>query len=163
MVIDRLAPQDVIGELGAGVLVLEVGKAPGRHPVPQESINQLLVDHARAGRHVVRLKGGDPYVFGRGGEEVAACREAAVPVTVVPGVTSAFAVPLAAGIPVTHRGMAKQVTVLAGHDADGVVRADWASLARSDGTLVVLMGVSALPAISGELLSHGMSPTCRSR
>ncbi len=164
VVVDRLGPRDVLAELGPGVLVLEVGKAPGRHPVPQESINALLVEHARAGRRVVRLKGGDPYVFGRGGEEVEACRAADVPVTVVPGVTSAFAVPAAAGIPVTHRGLARQVTVLAGHDAAGVVSADWPALARAgaDGnTLIVLMGVRHLPSITGSLLAAG-APTALS-
>ena len=96
VVVDRLAPQAVLDELAPGVLILDVGKAPGRHPVPQHEINRLLVEHAKAGRQVVRLKGGDPYLLGRGGEEVAACREAGVPVTVVPGVTSAFSVPAAA-------------------------------------------------------------------
>ena len=123
VVVDRLAPQAVLDELGPAVLILDVGKAPGRHPVPQHEINRLLVEHAQAGRRVVRLKGGDPFLLGRGAEEVAACRAAGIDVSVVPGVTSAFAVPAAAGIPVTHRGMARQVTVLSGHDAmDGVRR-----------------------------------------
>ena len=156
VVVDRLGPREVIEDLAPGVLVLEVGKATGRHPVPQHAINQLLVDHAMAARRVVRLKGGDPFVFGRGGEEVDACRRAGVAVRVIPGVTSAFAVPLSAGIPVTHRGLSRQVTVIAGHDADGVVQADWAGLARSEGTLVVLMGVAALGHICGRLLAHGM-------
>jgi uroporphyrin-III C-methyltransferase / precorrin-2 dehydrogenase / sirohydrochlorin ferrochelatase len=160
VVVDRLAPQEVLAELGPGVLVLDVGKAPGRHPVPQHEINRLLVEHARAGRRVVRLKGGDSYVLGRGGEEVAACREAGVPVDVVPGVTSAFAVPAAAGIPVTHRGLSRQVTVLSGHDAvDGQPGSvDWSKLSDGSGTLVVLMGVWALPAISTGLLDAGMDP-----
>ena len=154
VVVDRLAPLAVLDELGPDVLVLDVGKAPGHHPVPQHEINRLLVEHAQAGRRVVRLKGGDPYVFGRGGEEVAACRAAGVRVEVVPGVTSAFAVPAAAGIPVTHRGLARQVTVLSGHDAfDG---ADWHDLVCTDGTLVILMGVAALPRICAGLLSAGM-------
>lgn len=158
VVVDRLGPREVLAELGADVLILEVGKAPGKHPVPQHAINALLVDHAQAGRHVVRLKGGDPFVFGRGGEEVEACQAAGVEVLVVPGVSSAFAVPAAAGIPVTHRGLARQVTVLAGHDAAGVVRADWPALARAgaDGnTLIVLMGVKHLPSISAALLAAG--------
>ena len=126
VVVDRLAPQAVLDELAPGVLILDVGKAPGRHPVPQHEINRLLVEHATAGRRVVRLKGGDPFLLGRGGEEVAACREAGVPVEVVPGVTSAFAVPAAAGIPVTHRGLSRQVTVLSGHDAStGIDRVNW--------------------------------------
>lgn len=162
VVVDRLAPRSVLSELGPGVLVLDVGKAPGRHPVPQHEINRLLVEHAQAGRRVVRLKGGDPFVLGRGGEEVAACREAGVEVSVVPGVTSAFAVPAAAGIPVTNRGQSRQVTVLSGHDAvspDGLpADLDWPALARGDGTLVVLMGVAALSAIAGGLLGAGMDP-----
>jgi uroporphyrin-III C-methyltransferase/precorrin-2 dehydrogenase/sirohydrochlorin ferrochelatase len=155
VVVDRLAPRGVLDELVPGVLILDVGKAPGRHPVPQHAINQLLIDHARAGRRVVRLKGGDPFLLGRGGEEVAACRAAGVPVEVVPGVTSAFAVPAAAGIPVTHRGLAKQVTVLSGHDAEEI--RDWSHLARAGGTLVVLMGVAALPGITSGLLAAGMA------
>jgi uroporphyrin-III C-methyltransferase/precorrin-2 dehydrogenase/sirohydrochlorin ferrochelatase len=118
------------------------------------------VEHARDGRRVVRLKGGDPYVFGRGGEEVAACRQAGVSVEVVPGVTSAFSVPAAAGIPVTHRGTSRQVTVLSGHDAldsrDDPVY--WRGLAAAGGTLVVLMGVAALPDITAGLLAAGMDP-----
>jgi uroporphyrin-III C-methyltransferase/precorrin-2 dehydrogenase/sirohydrochlorin ferrochelatase len=155
VVVDRLAPQAVLDELAPGVLILDVGKVPGRHPVPQHEINRLLVEHATAGRRVVRLKGGDPYLLGRGGEEVAACREAGVAVTVVPGVTSAFAVPAAAGIPVTHRGLSRQVTVLSGHDAGDIT---WANYADGAGTLVVLMGVAALPAICAGLLAAGMNP-----
>jgi len=163
VVLDRLAPRGVLDELAPGVLILDVGKAPGRHPVPQHEINRLLVEHATAGRRVVRLKGGDPFVLGRGGEEVAACRDAGVQVDVVPGVTSAFAVPAAAGIPVTHRGLSRQVTVLSGHEAlgepDGVEDAyDWSTLAAGTGTLVVLMGVAALPAITAGLLAAGMNP-----
>jgi len=156
VVVDRLAPRGVLDELAPGVLILDVGKAPGRHPVPQHVINQLLVDHAQAGRRVVRLKGGDPFVLGRGGEEVAACRAAGVPVEVVPGVTSAFAVPAAAGIPVTHRGLAKRVTVLSGHDAEDID--DWSQLAQAGGTLVVLMGVAVLPEITRGLMAGGMDP-----
>jgi uroporphyrin-III C-methyltransferase/precorrin-2 dehydrogenase/sirohydrochlorin ferrochelatase len=155
VVVDRLAPRGVLDELAPGVLVLDVGKAPGRHPVPQHAINQLLIDHARAGRRVVRLKGGDPFVLGRGGEEVAACRSAGIPVEVIPGVTSAFAVPAAAGIPVTHRGLSKQVTVLSGHDAQDI--GDWSHLAAGGGTLVVLMGVAVLPEITRGLMAAGMA------
>ena len=158
VVVDRLAPREVLDELGADVLVLEVGKSPGHHAAPQGAINQLLVDHALSGAHVVRLKGGDPFVFGRGGEEVAACRTSGVEVSVIPGVSSAFAVPLAAGIPVTHRGIARQVTVLTGHDQDGPIQADWTALAVGGGTLVVLMGVAALPQITAGLLGAGMAP-----
>jgi uroporphyrin-III C-methyltransferase/precorrin-2 dehydrogenase/sirohydrochlorin ferrochelatase len=151
VVVDRLGPRAVLAELDPDVLVVDVGKSPDNHPVRQDEINRLLVEHARAGRRVVRLKGGDPFVLGRGGEELLFCRAAGVEVTVVPGVTSAFAVPAAAGIPVTHRGLARQVTVLSGHED-----ADWAGLARSGGTLVFLMGVASLPLIASGLLAHGM-------
>lgn len=150
VVVDRLAPRALLEELAADVLVIDVGKTPGHHPVPQEEINDLMVEHARAGRRVVRLKGGDPFVLGRGGEEALACRAAGVPVEVVPGVTSAVAVPAAAGIPVTHRGLAKQVTVVSGHEG-----LDWASLAAVEGTLVLLMGVSGLAETAAALVSHG--------
>jgi uroporphyrin-III C-methyltransferase/precorrin-2 dehydrogenase/sirohydrochlorin ferrochelatase len=114
VVVDRLAPHAVLAELDPDVLVVDAGKTPGHHAVPQDRINALLVEHALAGRRVVRLKGGDPYVFGRGSEEAEVCRRAGVPVEVVPGVTSAVAVPAVAGIPVTHRGVATGFTVVAG-------------------------------------------------
>jgi uroporphyrin-III C-methyltransferase/precorrin-2 dehydrogenase/sirohydrochlorin ferrochelatase len=154
VVVDRLAPWALLDELDPEVLVIDVGKAPEHHAVPQEEINRLLVEHAQAGAVVVRLKGGDPFVLGRGGEEVQACRAAGVSVDVVPGVTSAFAVPAAAGIPVTHRGLARGVTVVTGHDD-----VDWRSLAALDGTLVLLMGVSRLAHIAEQLVAHGRSAT----
>lgn len=150
VVVDRLAPRALLEELHEDVVVVDVGKTAGRHPVPQEEINQLLVEHARAGRRVVRLKGGDPFVLGRGGEEALACLAAGVEVEVVPGVTSAFAVPAAAGIPVTHRGRSRQVTVASGHEG-----LDWKSLAAVEGTLVLLMGVSGLDEATAELIRHG--------
>ncbi|WP_432573302.1 uroporphyrinogen-III C-methyltransferase [Kineococcus sp. SYSU DK005] len=156
VVVDRLAPTGVLTELDPDVEVVDVGKAAGNHPVPQEEINRVLVEAALAGRTVVRLKGGDPYVLGRGGEEVLACREAGVEVEVVPGVTSAFAVPAAAGIPVTHRGAARCVTVLSGHE--DLAGDDLEALARLDGTLVVLMGVSALERLSAALVAAGRDP-----
>src|SRR5262249_48615965 len=134
-------------------------KVPGGRSMPQEEINQLLVEHARAGRVAVRLKGGDPYVFGRGMEEVLACAGAGVPVEVVPGVTSAVGVPGAAGIPVTHRGVVQAFPVVSGHvppgDAGSTV--DWAALAAVGGTLVVLMGVATMPAIAGALVVGGLA------
>ena len=154
VVVDRLAPWALLDELDPEVLVIDVGKAPEHHAVPQEEINRLLVEHAQDGAVVVRLKGGDPFVLGRGGEEVQACRSAGVTVDVVPGVTSAFAVPAAAGIPVTHRGLARGVTVVTGHDD-----LDWRSLAALDGTLVLLMGVSRLAHIAEQLVAHGRSAT----
>jgi uroporphyrin-III C-methyltransferase/precorrin-2 dehydrogenase/sirohydrochlorin ferrochelatase len=150
VVVDRLAPRTLLDELDSDVEVVDVGKIPGNHPVSQDEINNLLVEHARAGRHVVRLKGGDPFVLGRGGEEVAACRKAGIPVEVVPGVTSAVAVPALAGIPITHRGLAKQFTVVSGHDG-----LDWPSLASVEGTLVLLMGVSRLRETADQLVQHG--------
>jgi uroporphyrin-III C-methyltransferase/precorrin-2 dehydrogenase/sirohydrochlorin ferrochelatase len=123
----------------------------------QEQINRLLVEHALAGRRVVRLKGGDPFVFGRGMEEVEACTAAGVPVEVVPGVTSAIGVPALAGIPVTHRGLTHEFVVVSGHVPPGHPQSlvDWAALARLRGTLVVLMGVDTAPAIAAALVEHG--------
>lgn len=153
VVVDRLAPRALLDELANDVEIVDVGKTPGNHPVPQERINRILIDHARLGRRVVRLKGGDPFVLGRGGEEASACRAAGVPVEIVPGVTSAVSVPAAAGIPVTHRGLARQFTVISGHEG-----LDWASLAAVEGTLVFLMGVSRLAETATGLIDHGKHP-----
>ena len=153
VVTDRLGPRALLDELDPDVDVVDVGKMPGHHPVPQHEINRLLVEHAQAGKRVVRLKGGDPYVLGRGGEEALACRAAGVDVEVVPGVTSAVSVPAAAGIPVTHRGLSKQFTVVSGHEG-----LDWPSLARVEGTLVLLMGVTLLEVAARELVAHGKDP-----
>lgn len=149
VVVDRLAPHAVLAELDPDVLVIDVGKSPGQHAVPQGEINALLVEHALAGRRVVRLKGGDPYVFGRGSEEADVCRLAGVPVEVVPGVTSAVAVPAVAGIPVTHRGVASGFTVLTGHDGVGAVPPS------SDHTVVLLMSVAGLADACRSLLAAG--------
>ncbi|MFB9375834.1 uroporphyrinogen-III C-methyltransferase [Kineococcus gynurae] len=153
VVTDRLGPRGVLAELDPDVEVVDVGKTAGNHPVPQDEINRILVEAARSGRQVVRLKGGDPYVFGRGGEELLACRAAGIEVEVVPGVTSAFSVPAAAGIPVTHRGVSRSVTVVDGHEATDVVR-----LAGVGGTLSILMGVSMLPEIAAGLIAGGKDP-----
>ncbi|MGD7705950.1 uroporphyrinogen-III C-methyltransferase [Microlunatus sp. Y2014] len=152
VVIDRLAPRNIVATLPADVEVIDVGKSPGRHPVPQSRINEILVAHASAGRGVVRLKGGDPYVLGRGGEERLACEAAGVPVEVVPGISSAIAVPAAAGIPVTHRGVATGFTVVTGHTDLPQVPGG------GDHTLVVLMGVSTLPRTVQLLLERGVRP-----
>ena len=154
VLVDRLAPRSLVEDLDPEVLVVDVGKTAGHHPLPQEEINRLLVEHARAGRRVVRLKGGDPFVLGRGGEEALACLAAGVAVEVVPGVTSAIAVPAAAGIPVTHRGRSRQVTIASGHEG-----LDWPSLARLEGTLVLLMGVAGLEVAPAELVAHGKAPS----
>jgi len=136
-----------------------VGKPPhgGGADLAQDEINALLVDRARRGLTVVRLKGGDPFVFGRGAEECEALNAAEVPFHVVPGVTAAIAVPAAAGIPVTHRRLASAFAVVTGHESDGVSSLDWEALARVP-TLVVLMGLSALREITARLLEHGADP-----
>jgi uroporphyrin-III C-methyltransferase/precorrin-2 dehydrogenase/sirohydrochlorin ferrochelatase len=160
VVADRLVPGLLLDELRPDVELVDASKIPYGPARAQEEINRILVDRARAGRFVVRLKGGDPYVFGRGGEEVVACAEAGVPVTVVPGVSSAVAAPAVAGIPVTHRGVAHEFTVVSGHVAPGdpASLVDWAALARMRGTLVVLMGLKNLAAITATLVAHGRSP-----
>ena len=143
VVADRLGPTDVLADLDPDVEIIDVGKRPGHHPVPQDEINALLVAHARAGKRVVRLKGGDPFVYGRGGEEVAACLEAGIPVDVVPGLTSVVSVPQAAGIPMTHRGVAASVHIVNGQ-AEPTPRTVGA-IADPTVTTVVLMGVAHLP------------------
>jgi uroporphyrin-III C-methyltransferase/precorrin-2 dehydrogenase/sirohydrochlorin ferrochelatase len=160
VVVDRLAPGLLLDELRPEVEVVDASKIPYGPARTQEEINRILVDRARAGRFVVRLKGGDPFVFGRGGEEVLACAEAGLAVTIVPGVTSAFGVPALAGIPVTHRGVAHEVVVVSGHVApdDPESLVDWSALARRRGTLCVLMGLANLPAIAAALLANGRDP-----
>ncbi|MFP5346118.1 MAG: uroporphyrinogen-III C-methyltransferase [Actinomycetes bacterium] len=153
VVVDRLGPRALLDALDGDVLVVDVGKTPGHHPVPQHEINALLVQHALLGRRVVRLKGGDPYVLGRGGEELQACEDAGVPVEVVPGVTSAVSVPAAAGIPVTHRGVARSFSVLTGHDEIGDVPGG------ADHTLVLLMGVTTLAGTCRALIRGGRPGT----
>lgn len=154
VVVDRLAPLAALGGLRDDVVVVDVSKAPRGAFTPQERINAVLVEHARAGRVVVRLKGGDPFVFGRGMEEVEACAAAGIAVEVVPGVTSAVAVPELVGVPVTHRGLSQGFCVVSGHVPPGDARGsvDWAALARSGLTLVCLMAVDNLPLIAAELL-----------
>ncbi|GIG29987.1 uroporphyrinogen-III C-methyltransferase [Cellulomonas marina] len=156
VVTDRLGPVAVLDELPPGVEVVDVGKRPGHHPVPQAEIGRLLVDRALAGHVVVRLKGGDPFVFGRGGEEVVACREAGVPVEVVAGVSSALAAPTAAGIPLTHRGTVGAFLVMNGHD--GWSEAALTGLREETCTVVVLMGVAVLPELVAGALAVGVAP-----
>lgn len=153
VVVDRLAPRDVLPNLATDAEVIDVGKRPGHHLVPQDGIDALLVERAGAGQRVVRLKGGDPYVLGRGGEEAEACRAAGITVEVVPGVTSAISVPAAAGIPVTHRGLARGFSVVTAHEdlVSTVPR-------RRDHTLILLMGVTHLRRSVGILLDGGADP-----
>jgi uroporphyrin-III C-methyltransferase/precorrin-2 dehydrogenase/sirohydrochlorin ferrochelatase len=157
VIADRLGPGALLGELDAAVEIVLAGKAPGAHTMTQDEINALIVERALAGRRVVRLKGGDPFVFGRGGEEALACVSAGVPFVVVPGVTSAIAVPECAGIPVTHRGITQDFAVVSAHldPSQPGASVDWESLAAGPGTLVLLMAVAHLDAISSELIKRG--------
>jgi uroporphyrin-III C-methyltransferase len=159
VITDKLAPRALLDELAPGTEIIDAGKAPHAHNLTQDQINELIVSRALAGQRVVRLKGGDPFVFGRGGEEALACARAGVPVQVVPGVTSAVAVPAAAGIPVTHRGLTQDFTVVSAHldPAHPGATVDWESLARGPGTLVLLMGVTHLAEICAELIKRGRS------
>lgn len=156
VVYDRLVHPRLLDEAPRARRVF-AGKAAGRHALPQERINALLVTYARRGRRVVRLKGGDPFVFGRGGEEALALARARVPFEIVPGVSAAVAAPAYAGIPLTHRGVARSFAVVTGHEEAGgrAARVDWPRLATSVDTLVVLMGVAALPRIARMLMAHG--------
>jgi len=156
VVTDRLGATELLVAVPYDVEVINVGKSPDNHPVPQAEINRLLVEHAQAGKTVVRLKGGDPFVFGRGGEEVHACLEAGVDVEVVPGISSALSVPALAGIPVTQRGVANSVVITSGHAG-----ADATALAAitSGGTAVFLMAVSALESIADAALEAGADPS----
>ena len=157
---DRLAPRSILDELPADVEIIDASKIPYGRAMAQAHINATLIDRARAGRFVARLKGGDPFVFGRGAEEVLACLQAGVPVTVVPGITSAVGVPTSAWLPVTHRGVAQEFHVVSVHVPPGDDRStvDWARLGASSGTLVLMMAVERIGAVAAELLGQGRSP-----
>ncbi|GAA5195101.1 hypothetical protein GCM10023346_24150 [Arthrobacter gyeryongensis] len=152
---DRLAPYAELAQLTSAQMV-DVGKRPGHHKVAQCDIEKLMVDAALTGKNVVRLKGGDPYVFGRGGEEVSACVRAGIPVRVISGVTSAISVPAAAGIPVTHREVSHMFTVVSGHAP--LTEKEHTHLAGLGGTIVVLMGIGTLPQLAAGLRRAGMDP-----
>lgn len=156
---DRLGANSALADVSSETELISVGKIPRGPFTPQEDINALLIDLARRGLRVVRLKGGDNYVFGRGGEEWLACAEAGVPVRVIPGVTSAVSVPALAGIPVTHRGLTQGFTVVSGHVPPGDPRCtiDWAALAATGTTLVLLMAVKNLPQIAAALMEAGLA------
>lgn len=159
VVYDRLSVGAVLDMASAAAERINVGKMPGQPRMSQEEINQLLVEHGRAGRQVVRLKGGDPLVFARGGEEAKALAEAGVDFEIIPGITSAFAAPAYAGIPVTLRHSSTSVTVITGHEAPNAKSSvNWEAAARLGGTLVILMGVARWDAIAERLLAAGMSP-----
>ncbi len=160
VIADRLGATELLDELGPHVQVIDAAKIPYGRAMAQEDINAALISHAKDGKFVVRLKGGDPYLFGRGYEEVQACTAAGVAVTVVPGVTSAFAVPAGADVPVTHRGMAHEVVVVSGHVApdDSRCLVNWPALGSLSGTLVVMMAVRRVEAIAAALMSNGRAP-----
>lgn len=159
VVYDRLANTELLSWSGRNSEHIYVGKTPGMPSASQEQINRILISQAREHRTVVRLKGGDPFVFGRGGEEALALSEAQIDYEVVPGITSALAAPSGAGIPVTHRGMARSFTVITGHvKGDKSADYDWEQLAGLD-TLVILMGMRNLASITGHLIAHGRDPS----
>lgn len=159
VIYDRLAPPELLAEARAGTELIDGGKQPTRHRLSQEAINQVMIDRAQQGALVVRLKGGDPFVFGRGGEEALACAAAGVAYEVVPGVSSAFAVPAYAGIPLTHRQLARSFSVFTGHEDPTTPETalDYAALVQQD-TLVVMMGVTQLAKIVARLIEHGKHP-----
>ena len=159
---DRLTPQPILDLAGAQARLIDVGKRKSRHTLPQDDINRLLVALALEGLTVVRLKGGDPFLFGRGGEELEACRAAGVPCHVVPGVSAALAASAAAGAPLTHRGLAQAVTFVTGHAAasgqgefDGEPELDWPALAKVNQTVVVYMGLTTAGRIAARLIEAG--------
>lgn len=154
VIFDRLAPLELLDYLDLDVELIDAGKSPKQHTLTQDEINAVIIKKAREGKRVVRLKGGDPFVLGRGSEEMQACVKAGVPVEVIPGISSALAGPLAAGIPVTHRGTSAGFIVISGHAIDDV-----SALACVDLTLVVLMGVATLPKLVNELIKHGKAAT----
>ena len=158
VVTDRLAPLGVLEQAPSHALIVDVAKIPRGPFTPQERINDVLIRYARAGRRVIRLKGGDSFVFGRGGEEWQACAAAGIAVRVVPGVSSALAAPALAGVPVTHRQLTQGFTVVSGHLPPGHPDStlDWGALARTHTTLVILMGVATLPAVTAELIAQGL-------
>jgi uroporphyrinogen III methyltransferase/synthase len=160
LVYDRLIGSELLDAAPAGCLLVDASKRPDQHTMTQDEIDACLVEHGLAGRLVVRLKGGDPFVFGRGGEEAQALSEAGVPFEVVPGITSAIAAPAYAGIPVTQRGVAAQLAIVTGHERPGkeTSEIDWDVLARFSGTLVFLMGVGRLEAIADALIAAGKDP-----
>jgi len=157
VVYDRLVSPEILTLIPAGASRIDVGKQPNRHPVPQDEINQLLVRSARTGRTTVRLKGGDPFTFGRGSEEALALAAEAVPYEVVPGITSASGCAAAAGFPLTHRGLATGVRFVTGHCRNDIdLDLDWQGLADTDTTLVIYMGRANIAVISERLMAHGL-------
>lgn len=160
VVYDRLVSDEIMNLVPAGITRISVGKAPGKHCVPQDQINQIIVNLALSGREVVRLKGGDPYLFGRGGEEALVLRQQKIPFSVVPGITAATGCSAYSGIPLTHRGLNHGVRFLTGHFRDGEdLDINWDKVADPDCTLVIYMGLSSLSYTSEKLIKAGLADT----
>lgn len=160
VIYDRLVSAGILELIPAGVSRIAVGKAPGNHCVPQQQINEIIVNLAKAGRRIVRLKGGDPYMFGRGGEEVLALTAQQIPFEIVPGITSASGCSAYSGIPLTHRGMSRRVQFITGHfNNDEPLDLNWRSIADPQSTIVIYMGLANMPAISAALIEAGLPAT----
>jgi len=160
VVYDRLVSPEILSLAPASARMIPVGKAPYFHPVPQQRINRILIDLALEGLTVVRLKGGDPYIFGRGSEEAGELHAAGIPVETVPGITAAQGAAAASGVPLTHRGMATSVRYVTGHcQAGRPLDLDWAGMVDPETTLVIYMGVANIAEITTRLIEHGLSPT----
>ncbi|MBF0351268.1 MAG: uroporphyrinogen-III C-methyltransferase [SAR324 cluster bacterium] len=160
IVYDRLVGEEILEFVSPDKEMIFVGKTSGRHTLPQESINQVLIEKAQEGKQVVRLKGGDPFIFGRGGEEALACKNAGIPFEIIPGITAANAVAAYAGIPLTHRGISQCLTLITGHIQQGEQLPDlnWSQFTSPNQTLVFYMALSTLPQIVERLTGHGLSP-----
>jgi uroporphyrin-III C-methyltransferase len=157
VIYDRLVSADILELIPAGVSRMSVAKSPGKHCVPQDQINEIIVSLAKAGRRIVRLKGGDPYMFGRGGEEVLALKKHHIDFEVVPGITSASGCSAYSGIPLTHRGMSRRVQFITGHfNNDEPLQLNWRSIADPESTLVIYMGLANLPQITRSLIDAGL-------
>ncbi len=157
VVYDRLVSADILELIPAGVSRISVAKSPGKHNVPQDQINEIIVNLARSGRRIVRLKGGDPYMFGRGGEEVLALKQHNIPFEVVPGITAAAGCSAYSGIPLTHRGISRRVQFITAHfNNDEPVDLNWHSIADPDSTLVIYMGLANLPLVISSLIEAGL-------
>ena len=155
IIYDRLIPHDLLREAKVGAELINAGKAPTKHRLSQDEINQTIIKKAKQSKTVVRLKGGDPLVFGRGSEEALECYQHDIPFEIVPGISSAFAVPAYAGIPLTHREVSRSFTVITGHTADDI---NYDALAGIGGTLVILMGVKSLQSLVERLINSGLDP-----
>jgi uroporphyrin-III C-methyltransferase len=160
VIYDRLIPQELLDEVRPGTLLIYAGKMPQKHRLSQDAINETIVEYALKGKQVVRLKGGDPLVFGRGSEEALVCHAYDIPFEIVPGISSSYAVPAYAGIPLTHRNISSSFTVITGHEdpTKPDTRVNYTALAQMGGTIVILMGVVQLPQIVAQLIDAGLNP-----